>query len=133
MKQCLLTSIILYVVWFMPSLAQAELVIETLHQVSVETGEITFTVTGTGCTSEKDFELLIEPGEISRVTVIRTRPDRCKRAPQPIRIKKPLTVDGRALDTPPDTPIIIRNPMSTPPGKTGKRQRTLPPKKQPSL
>jgi hypothetical protein len=124
MKQCLLTAMAFYGVWFMPSLAQAELIAETLHQVSVETGEITFTVTGTGCTSEKDFELLIAPGEIPKVTVIRTRPDRCKRTPQPVSIKKPLIADGRILDA----PITIRNPMSAPPDKTGKRQK-MPPQK----
>lgn len=74
-----------------------------LHGLQVNNSSIIFTVTSTGCTQEKDFELLIEPGPT--VTLIRTRLDHCRRAPMTMRIKKPL--HNLSLET----PFAIRNPF----------------------
>ena len=87
--------------------------IARLHGIGVEQDMLVFTVTSNGCTQNEDFELRVEPGAVPRVTLMRLRPDLCKRVPLAKRIQFPLMDYGLSLDT----PFAIGNPLVPPPAK----------------
>jgi hypothetical protein len=94
-------------------MTQAAGAIARLHSIGVEQDMLVFTVTSHGCTRDEDFELRVEPGEVQRVTLIRLRPDLCKRVPLAKRIRLPLTEHGLSLDK----PFAVSNPLLPPPAK----------------
>jgi len=59
--------------------------IPAVHSISIQQDNIVFNVTSFGCSQDADFELKVEDGQ--RITLYRTRPDLCKRAPMVIQIK----------------------------------------------
>jgi hypothetical protein len=65
--------------------------LETLYGFNVTESFIIFTVISTGCTKEKDFQLQTSATPDGYdVSILRGKPDRCRRAPMYQEIKIPL-------------------------------------------
>ncbi len=70
---------------------QQPLELETLYGFKLGKESIIITVMGTGCTQEEDFYLHSSAtAEGYDVSIIRTKPDRCRRAPMLQQIRIPL-------------------------------------------
>jgi len=92
--------------------ARAAPSIPVLHSLAIQQNNIVFALTSFGCSRDADFELRVEDGETG-ITLIRKRPDRCKRAPMVFRVKRSLSASGLSLQT----PFSVRNPFAPPPGE----------------
>jgi hypothetical protein len=84
-----------------------------LHGIGIEQDQLVYTVTSHGCTRDEDFDLRVEKGEVPRITLIRLRPDLCKRLPLAKTLRRPLAPYGLSLET----PFAIVNPLTPPPAK----------------
>ncbi len=84
--------------------------LEKLHAFAAQRGEISFTVTGTGCTSIEDFsiETEVEGGQCF-VSIYRTKADRCRRAPALVNFKMAWDMGSRCTSG----AVTTRNPMSS--------------------
>ena len=91
--------------------AKAESSIPVLHSFAIDQDSIVFELTSYGCSTDADFELRVENGPA--ITLIRKRPDLCKRAPMVFQVKRSLSESGLSLQT----PFTIRNPFAPPPVK----------------
>jgi len=90
-----------------------------LHHYSLSPQAVSFTVTGTGCTREQDFELLVEqdgPTTPLRITVLRLKPDWCKKIPQALSFT--LALPRRHAGA--SVPVVITNGVTPGPGKMPK-------------
>ena len=85
--------------------------IPAVHSISIQQDNIVFNVTSFGWSQDADFELKVEDGQ--RITLYRTRPDLCKRAPMVIQIKRSLQEAGLSMQR----PFSVINPFSPPPVK----------------
>jgi len=92
---------------------KAESSIPVLHSFAIHQDSIVFELTSYGCSTDADFELRVENGPAITITLIRNRPDRCKRAPMVFQVKRSLSESGLSLQT----PFTIRNPFAPPPVK----------------
>lgn len=91
--------------------ARAEQDIPVLHGFAIHQNSIVFELTSYGCSKEADFALRTDDGP--GITLIRNRPDRCKRAPVVFQVKRSLTGSGLSLQI----PFAVRNPFAPPPAK----------------
>ncbi len=91
--------------------AKAESSIPVLHSFAIHQNSVVFELTSYGCSTDTDFELRVENGPA--ITLIRHRPDLCKRAPMIFRVKRSLGDSGLSLQT----PFTVRNPFAPPPVK----------------
>lgn len=82
-----------------------------LHSFTLYQDSIVFELTSHGCSKDADFALRTDDGP--GITLIRNRPDRCKRAPMVFQVKRSLTGSGLSLQT----PFAVRNPFAPPPAK----------------
>jgi hypothetical protein len=65
--------------------------LETLYGFKLAKESIILTVVSTGCTQEEDFHLQTSATpEGYDVSIMRTKPDRCRRAPMFVEIRIPL-------------------------------------------
>jgi len=91
--------------------AKAEPGIPVLHSFAIHQNSVVFELTSYGCSTDTDFELRVENGPV--ITLIRHRPDLCKRAPMVFQVKRSLDDSGLSLQT----PFTVRNPFAPPPVK----------------
>jgi len=91
--------------------AKAEPSIPVLHSLSIYHDSVIFELTSYGCSKDADFELRVEDGPA--ITLVRNRPDRCKRLPMVFQVKRSLNGSGLSLQT----PFAVRNPFAPPPSK----------------
>ncbi|MFK7733920.1 MAG: hypothetical protein AB8B48_20025 [Pseudomonadales bacterium] len=70
--------------------ANAALSVEVLHSIRVEADILHFSVTSHGCTRAGDFQLLNVSQSPLRLSVIRIKQDRCRKAPSLIELSIPL-------------------------------------------
>jgi hypothetical protein len=80
------------------AVAQAAPDMPALHSLTVKQNNIIFEVTSYGCSRDTDFELRV--GDGPGISLIRKRPDLCKRAPMVMQIKRSLKESGLSLQTP---------------------------------
>lgn len=102
----------------------AEPSIPALHSITIQEKTIVFEVTSYGCSRDEDFELQVE--DSAGITLIRTRIDRCKRAPMVMQIKRSLEKYGLSLQQ----PFSVHNPFMPPPVKRKPLAETNPTKKR---
>lgn len=98
--------------------AKAEPSIPILHSIAVQQNSIVFTLTSHGCSKDADFELRVK-NEGSSITLLRTRVDRCKRAPMVFQVKRSLNEAGLSLQI----PFAVRNLFAPPPVKHQQKPR----------
>jgi hypothetical protein len=117
MKRPLQVVILAFAITWLTN-THAEPNMPALHSLAVKQNSIVFEVTSYGCSRDTDFELRVDDGP--GISLIRKRPDRCKRAPMVIQIKRSLKASGLSLQT----PFAIRNAFSAPPvkHKTGSKK-----------
>ena len=83
--------------------------LEPLHAFTVREGEISFTVTSTGCTKVDDFSIETEvSGRECSVAIYRTKADRCRRAPTTVELKMAWDIGSRCSPA----SVTTRNPIS---------------------
>lgn len=104
------------------SQAQADSPLPALHSLSVQQDKIIFEVTSHGCSKDADFKLRVEDGP--RITLLRTRPDFCKRMPVVFRVERSRSDTGLSLQT----PFTVSNPFMPPPSKSKARSVKSPTK-----
>jgi hypothetical protein len=99
--------------------AKAESSIPVLHSFAIHQDSIVFELTSYGCSTDADFELRVENGPA--ITLIRKRPDYCKRVPMVFQVKRSLSESGLSLQT----PFTIHNPFAPPPVKYREKGKTF--------
>ena len=83
--------------------------LETLHAFSATPETLTFSVISTGCTRPEDF--VVETRSVDgrcHVSILRIRPDRCRRAPYRVTLTRPWHPVSGCLDN-----LVLANPMAS--------------------
>jgi len=96
----------------LPALQTREVVpmhrVEKLLALATSDEDLQIMVTSTGCTQARDFVVETETVDgICRVRIVRTRPDRCRRAPHPVMLTLPW---GEAMRFPMERRVVT-NPV----------------------
>lgn len=82
--------------------APRELALESVVLETLNAGAITFLAKSTGCTQKEDFQLQLQGFDLS---IIRKKPDRCRRMPFWVRFELPLSF-GAAVKS-----VNLLNPL----------------------
>lgn len=83
-------------------------ILEPLYGVVMTESAVEFRVKSTGCTNEDDFVVHLNDSELgAELVVSRTKPDKCRRMPKIVTIKK--TLDYSGLE--PNLSIMLLNPL----------------------
>ncbi|MCU7917500.1 MAG: hypothetical protein KZQ95_03980 [Candidatus Thiodiazotropha sp. (ex Epidulcina cf. delphinae)] len=82
-------------------------IVESLHGISVTANSLSFAVTSNGCTRKEHFGFIVQPATVPQLTIVRKRPDNCRRKRHVIELEYPLPmvgIDGKKA-------IAISNPL----------------------
>ncbi len=82
--------------------------VESVSAVSISADAVRVSVVSHGCTSATDFQVehVVEQGQC-RLTIVRTKPDLCKRAPFVAEIEIAWSLPDACVDL----PVVVANPL----------------------
>jgi len=84
---------------------------ESIYRYTLDTDKLIVWVTSHGCTHARDLSLEVDQSSnYTALTVTRTKPDRCRRAP----MIEPIELQLDTLGLAPSTPVLINNPIVAP-------------------